>query len=269
MKIVDCFIFYNELEMLLYRLNSLVNYVDYFIIVESRHTHSGKEKELFFDNNKKLFEAFNSKIIHIITDEFPYLYPNIDYSKNEQWINENFQRNSIKNGIDKIVLNEEDIFIVSDLDEIPDFNLLSCIKNNEIIINNISSLEQDVYYYNLNTTFTNKWYCCKIISYKKYKELNLSFQDIRQFNCNNNISRGGWHLSYFGDKHFIKNKLQHFGHQEFNNDNYTNLESIDTKITNQTDIYGGDNTNIVKLPIKQNSYLPHHYEKYLSKFVLY
>ena len=224
---------------------------------------------MFFDNNKKLFEEFNSKIIHIIIDQLPHLYPNIDYSKNEQWINEHFQRNSIKNGIDKIVLNEEDIIIVSDLDEIPDFNLLSRIKNNEFIMHdNIYSLEQDLYYYNLNTTLTIKWYNSKILSYKKYKELNLSFQDIRHLNCNN-IPRGGWHLSYFGDKDFIQNKIKHFSHQEYNNDNYINLESIDTKITNQTDLYGRDNINIVKIPIEQNSYLPHHYEKFLSKFVLY
>lgn len=268
MKIVDCFIFYNELEMLSYRLNCLAFCVDYFVIVESRYTHSGKEKELFFENNKHLFEEFNSKIIHIIIDQLPYLYPNIDYSKNQQWTNEHFQRNSIKNGVDKIVLNDEDIIIVSDLDEIPDFNLLSCVKNNEIIINNIFSLEQDFYYYNLNSKIVNNWYCCKILSYKKYKELNLPFQDIRHLNCKN-IRRGGWHLSYFGDKHFIQNKIQHFGHQEYNNDNYTNLETIDTRITNQTDLYGRENEKIVKIPIKSNTYLPHHYEKYLSKFVLY
>ena len=210
------------------------------------------------------------KIIHIIIDQFPYIYPNIDYSKNQQWSNEHFQRNSIKNGLDKIVLNDEDIIIVSDLDEIPDFHLLLCVKHNTFIINNIYSLEQDIYYYNLNTKFMDKWYSSKILSYKKYKELNLSFQDIRHFNGNiNKISQGGWHLSYFGDKHFIQNKIQNFGHQEYNNENYTNVETIDTRIKNQIDIYGRYECNIVKIPIKENTYLPHHYDKYLSKFVLY
>ena len=43
MKIVDCFIFYNEIDMLLYRLEILNEYVDYFILVESKYTFSGKE----------------------------------------------------------------------------------------------------------------------------------------------------------------------------------------------------------------------------------
>ena len=83
MKIVDCFIFYNELDMLQYRLDTIFNCVDYFIIVESRYTHSGKEKTLYYNDNKHLFESFNSKIIHIVLDELPFKYPNIDYLKNE------------------------------------------------------------------------------------------------------------------------------------------------------------------------------------------
>ena len=65
MKIIDCFIFYNELDLLTYRLNLLNNIVDYFIIVESTHTFVGKEKKLFFDENKHLFENFNNKIIFL------------------------------------------------------------------------------------------------------------------------------------------------------------------------------------------------------------
>lgn len=268
MKIIDCFIFYNELDMLLYRLDSLFTYVDYFVLVESKLTHAGKEKELYYNNNKHLFESYNSKIIHVILDELPFKHPNIDYSKNQQWVNEHYQRNSIKNGIEQILLNDEDIIIVSDLDEIPDCNLLSHIKNNSFYINNIYSLEQDFYYYNLNSRMVNKWYCSKIFSYKKYKDLHLPFQDIRHLDCPK-IKNGGWHLSYFGDKFFIQNKIQQFGHQEYNNDNYTNLNLIETRMNNQVDLYGRPNEIFEKIPILNNTYLPMNYEKHLSKYILY
>ncbi len=39
MKIIDCFTFYNEIDLLIYRLNILNDIVDYFIIVESTHTY--------------------------------------------------------------------------------------------------------------------------------------------------------------------------------------------------------------------------------------
>ena len=77
-KIIDCFIFYNELDLLMYRLNILNNVVDCFIIVESKYTFSGKEKNLLYEENKHLFESFAHKIIHIVLCDFPYKYPNID-----------------------------------------------------------------------------------------------------------------------------------------------------------------------------------------------
>ena len=71
MKIIDCFIFYNELKMLLFRLSELNEYVDYFIIVESTFTFTGNKKDLFFKNNASMFESFKEKIIHIIVDDMP------------------------------------------------------------------------------------------------------------------------------------------------------------------------------------------------------
>ena len=68
MKIIDCFTFYNELELLNYRLNILNNIIDYFILVEANQTYTGNKKGLFFDENKNLYDKFKNKIIHIIID---------------------------------------------------------------------------------------------------------------------------------------------------------------------------------------------------------
>ena len=145
-KIIDCFTFFNELDLLTYRLNILNNVVDYFIIVESTHTHIGKEKQLFFDDNKHLFKNFSDKIIHIIVDDFPYKYPNINYTIDDQWKNERFQRDAISRGLDSMNdLNDNDYIIISDLDEIPDPMTLTKIKNNDIIVT-INTLQQDLYY---------------------------------------------------------------------------------------------------------------------------
>ena len=47
-RIIDCFIFYNEFDMINYRLNVLNDIVDFFVIVESTHTFSGREKKNIF-----------------------------------------------------------------------------------------------------------------------------------------------------------------------------------------------------------------------------
>ena len=61
MKIFDSFMFYDEDMILDFRLICLNKYVDKFIIVESKFTHSGKKKELNF--NIKNFLKFKDKII--------------------------------------------------------------------------------------------------------------------------------------------------------------------------------------------------------------
>ena len=48
MKIFDCFIFNNEVELLELRLNILNDVVDKFVIIEGNSTFSGKKKESNF-----------------------------------------------------------------------------------------------------------------------------------------------------------------------------------------------------------------------------
>jgi beta-1,4-mannosyl-glycoprotein beta-1,4-N-acetylglucosaminyltransferase len=269
MKIIDCFIFYNEIDLLNYRLNILYDVVDYFIIVESKNTFVGKEKELFFEKNKELFKKFENKIINIIVDDFPYKYPNINISKNEQWENERYQRNQIVKGFKNLNLNDNDVIIITDVDEIPDKNILYKIKNNEISIY-INVLEMDFYYCNLNHKKNSKWPSARIISYEMYKKLSLSCNDIRFYNCNK-IENSGWHLSYFGDSNFIKNKIENFGHQELNNDNYTNIDKINKRLENFCDIFDRDdyNNRVIKISVKDNNRLPYDYDKYLQKFIVF
>ena len=252
------------MELLKYRLTILNEYVDYFVLVEATHTHVGKDKPLFYQENKELFTEFNHKIIHIVVEDLPHKYPDINIENEEQWNNERFQRNCIKRGLDKLKLNDDDIFAVTDLDEIPDPKLLQKIKAKEVIIDS-NIIELDLYYYNLNCKMDHLWRLSKMISYKKYKELGFSCEQIRQNMSFKIIKNAGWHLSYFGDEKFIKNKIENFGHQEYNNDKFTDEEKIKKIITNQTDLYGRPNT-IVNIPIEENDNLPPKYDTLLRNF---
>ena len=69
-RIIDCFIFYNELDMLEYRLNVLNDVVDLFILVEATHTFVGNSKQLYYQENKERYQKFHNKIIHIIVDRY-------------------------------------------------------------------------------------------------------------------------------------------------------------------------------------------------------
>jgi len=267
-KMIDCIIFFNELELLSYRLHILKNVVDFFVIVESTHTFSGKEKNLFFHENKDKFADFADKIIHIVVDDLPHKYPNIDYKNfysGEQWQNEIFQRNAISRGIEKLNLDDHDILIISDVDEIPNPATLYPIKHQEPPIE-IHMLAMDFYYYNLNTKLYETWTEAKVLSYKKYQELAIPCDQIRHYQCPT-IQNGGWHLSYFGDGVYIKTKIESFSHQEYNNHYYTDTAKIEEKIGKFSDLYDR-NINFHKIPIHENTNLPPDYEKYLQKFIV-
>jgi beta-1,4-mannosyl-glycoprotein beta-1,4-N-acetylglucosaminyltransferase len=154
--------------------------------------------------------------------------------------------------------------MVSDLDEIPDPSTLQRIKAGEINVS-INKLSMDLYYYNLLTKLKLSWSYSIILTYKSFKKLGLTCQQLRFHNCEC-IYPGGWHLSYFGDTNFIKNKIEQFGHVEFNRPEITAPEKIEECVKNSSDVFHRGE-RIVKVPISENKYLPPLYEIYLSKFL--
>jgi beta-1,4-mannosyl-glycoprotein beta-1,4-N-acetylglucosaminyltransferase len=264
MKIVDCFTFYNEFDLLKYRLSVLYDVVDRFVIVEATHTFTGHEKPLYFKENLAMFSEFSDKIIHVIVRNIPYKYPNINCEKGEQWTNESFQRDRIDDGIQRIKLAKDDVITITDLDEIPDPRLLSTIKRNNIALR-IYSLEMDMYYYNLNCRVTGEiWRHPKIMTYGTYCELGESCSELRFHDCEA-LASGGWHLSYFGSVEQIQNKIMNFSHQEFNRPQFTDIDKIADRVEHGVDLYGRVNP-IVHVPIHRNTYLPVRYDEFLTAY---
>lgn len=66
-KKIDCVLFYDELDMLNFRLHELDDQVDYFIILESDIDFQGNSKKLFFQENRESFKKWENKIIHLPT----------------------------------------------------------------------------------------------------------------------------------------------------------------------------------------------------------
>ena len=264
MKIVDCFTFYNELDLLQYRLAALYNYVDFFILVEANTTHAGHPKPTYFIDNMHLFEKYRNKIIHMVAD-LPFKVPNIDYGKNQQWENENFQRNCIKECVqlEHVSLAKDDLVIISDLDEIIDPQRLVEFRNGKLLAYKGFSLSQDMYYYNLHCKNTWFWSKAKIVTYEHL--LQKTPEEIRQSELPL-LEWGGWHLSYFGDAAFIRNKLLEFGHQEYNSPEYTDENIITQRLESGVDLFGRGYVHMTHVSFDQNPYLPPLYDIYLNKY---
>ena len=170
MKIFDCFMYFDEEQILDLRLNVLYNEVDYFVIVESIYNHKGEQRDLLFDIQK--FQKFKEKIIYLIYKEIPRQIEFIKEDDDERvkgrkyimnaLYRENAQRNYILEGLKNA--NKEDLILVSDVDEIPKLSSLDLNKiKDEIIL-----FKQDMFYYKYNLTLPNfKWTGTKAIRKKK------------------------------------------------------------------------------------------------------
>lgn len=185
--IIDCFTFFNELDLLDIRLNILNDYVDRFIIVEAGKTQSLIDKPFYFEENKHKFTKFLDKIIHIKVNDYPD-------NQNNLWEMENHQRNCIKRGL--LNTDDHDIIIISDLDEIPNpqhFHQLTDVNFT------IASFEQDFYAYFLNLKSQNSnWIGSVAVKYYILKNtLPQSIRNEKDY-ISTKIQNGGWHFSWLG-----------------------------------------------------------------------
>ena len=253
MKIIDCFMFYNELNMLKLRLRELYDVVDYFVLVESAKTFTYNDKQLYFQDNKDMFTPFLNKIIHVVVDDMP---PGQD-----NWSRETHQRNSIMKGLNKLQLEDDDYILISDVDEIPDKNRIKELRTNTSLYQTPVRLFQHFYYYNINCKSDNQCTTALLArkrDFGKYASIDSMTRSKLSVTPNN----WGWHFSYFGDINFIVNKIKSFSHSEYNLPQFTNPEEIFKKIIECKDLFDRDvqNHRFYYIDEKDNTYLPENYK---------
>jgi beta-1,4-mannosyl-glycoprotein beta-1,4-N-acetylglucosaminyltransferase len=220
MKIIDAFMFFDELELLEIRLNELDPIVDYFVIVESLERHgSDKPKPAFIQDNWDVVKPFESKIKYVL---LPHLEPAYTNSASG-WQRENYQRNILMDHVLEISTTpDEDILIVSDADEIP---RASAIKDNLPTIRKegLHRLSLELFFYNINrfVGLSCDGAGFPIIGPVSHFQrggmmqftpdrISTGLSAIRGLRWNT-IPNGGWHFSYFGGSiDRMRNKVASF-----------------------------------------------------------
>ena len=255
MKIYDCFMYFDEEVVADVRLHTLNEFVDYFVIVESKFTHKGEPRKLKFDHKK--FEKFKEKIIYIIDEK---VYPQIqeiqtEDSEDEKSIKqifnatyrENGQRNLLLKGLKEA--NDEDLILISDVDEIPKLTGLNFKNINEKII----LFKQDMFYYKFNLWLPNLiWTGTKACRKKNLinpqwlrniKDRKYSFFRIdtlfssTKFNSIKIINDGGWHFTNIKTPKEIELKFRSYLHHREFDLNPLSANQIGEIIKNKKAIY--------------------------------
>tara|TARA_B110000037_G_C16985829_1_gene451009 strand:+ start:95 stop:964 length:870 start_codon:yes stop_codon:yes gene_type:complete len=247
---------YFDEEMILdLRLNILNSHVDYFIIVESRYNHKGERRKLLF--NREKFIKYRDKIIYLVHDEVPSKVKRINdeddkkTQTNKYIMNalyrENAQRNYIINGLNNA--NNEDIILISDVDEIPKIDKFDFDK----VKNKIILFRQDMFYYKFNLCLPNfKWTGTKAcrkkdllspqwlrnIKEKKYPFFRLdTFFSDKKYTDIKIVNDGGWHFSNIKTAKAIEHKLKSYLHHKEFDDVPLSIKEIDQLVQSKKAIY--------------------------------
>ena len=138
--------------------------------------------------------------------------------------------NSVKFGL--INCNDDDLIMVSDLDEIPNPEVVKDIVNKKLVDHCVM---QDCYYYYINTLAHTNWYGNYIVEYKRTKDVSLTHLRNERVNYKL-LNNAGWHLSFMGGPERVKNKIKSYAHQEYNFDNV--LNQVENNMNLNRDIFG-------------------------------
>ena len=255
MKIFDCFMYFDEEIVVDVRLNTLNEFVDYFVIVESSFTHKGEPRKLKF--NHKKFEKFKDKIIYVIDDQIYSQTEEIkpldnEGEKSRKYIfnaayRENGQRNLISKGLSGA--GNEDLILISDVDEIPKLDNI----NLKIIKEKIILFKQDMFYYKFNLHLPNLIWTGTKACKKKHlvnpqwlrniKDRKYSFFRFDTFFSKTKytdikiINDGGWHFTNIKTAKEIEFKLKSYLHHREFDENPLSVNKIEKIIQDKRAIY--------------------------------
>jgi beta-1,4-mannosyl-glycoprotein beta-1,4-N-acetylglucosaminyltransferase len=192
--IIDCFPFFDELDLLEIRLHELADIVDVFVLVESPYTFTGIEKPLHYLNNSERFSGFN--IVHHVFYPCKYYKP-LEYERHQK-----------QHGLNAVftLARPGDVVIVGDVDEIPRAAVVEQALNDEWCS---AGLVMSVFYYFMN---------CQLVSEKtRWDNRLIRYEGPFRYNMKQNDQvdvhyyDAGWHFSFLGD---VRDKLRAWGHAE-------------------------------------------------------
>ena len=247
--------YFDEDLLLDLRLNSLDKFVKKFVITEATYTHNGSKKKLNFDINK--FKRFKDKIVYIVVDKHP---PNIlDIKENDTedqrgeklilngMARDYFQRENLFQGIKDSV--EDDLILISDLDEIPNLTHINFSEIN----NNILIFEQKMFYYKLNLFYEDYiWFGTKAVKRKNFispqwlrniKGKNYpkwridTFFSKKKYSNLSFIKNGGWHFTCLRTAEELEKKLLNFAHHYEYEESGLKIENLRKLISEKRVMY--------------------------------
>ncbi len=227
--VVECFMFYNEADILEIKLAEHYPHIDRFVIVEGNRSFSGEPRALVFPQCAGRFAAYADKISYLPIDLPAFDVPSAA---------EAALRNTQMRGL--TTLAPSDFVIVSDTDEIIRGSVLAQLRRdlaNPVL--EIAAFRMPVYWHRLNylcvhapdqraidgvpqplITVGARYGFLKnnppmVLRHKRSLLRVLDGGDFQKSIDNVRIyGNAGWHFSFLGEKDDLLVKMKNYGHQE-------------------------------------------------------
>ncbi len=211
-KVIDTFMFNNELDILECRLFELYDHLDAFVIVESERDHQDHAKPLWYADNAERFAAYADKIVHVVVKngEMPSKAQDAD-----PWAREHAQREFIARGLAALDLTDSDVILQSDADEIP-----RALHAKNVRPQGFWSFAQRGLFWAVDYLYPHPWYgtvATTVGHLNKFPaDRRFSYmRDVRMTALNpSHLTDAGWHLSWLGGADAALRKVGSFCHPE-------------------------------------------------------
>lgn len=221
-RIFDCFLLFNELDLLEIRLHEMAPFVHRFVIAEATTTFSGQKKPLYFERERARFRAFEEKIDYIVVDT-----AGLD---GDGWDRRRRQCDALKGGL--LDSTPDDILLLSDLDEILSADTMAALLEQPPRHGEVVCFELRMFNYFLNLELDEFWLRSGPRAIRRadlrtmerlrkvhgpsaawqrdmVRAIKASFQMGRPVR-RRVVRNAGWHFSYLGGIDAIQRKLKSY-----------------------------------------------------------
>ncbi|XP_018719605.2 uncharacterized protein LOC104423908 isoform X2 [Eucalyptus grandis] len=201
-RVYDAILFNNEVEMLTIRWKELYPYVTQFVLLESNSTFTGRLKRLIFKENR---------------DKFKFVEPRLTYGmiggrfkKGENpFVETAYQRVALEQLLRRVGIEDDDLLIMSDLDEIPSAHTINLLRWCDDIPPKLH-LQLKNYLYSFEFFYDNKSWRASV---HRYQSRSTRYAHFRQ--SDDLLADSGWHCSFCFRRisEFIF-KMKAYGHSD-------------------------------------------------------
>jgi beta-1,4-mannosyl-glycoprotein beta-1,4-N-acetylglucosaminyltransferase len=259
-KVYDLFLASSEVEWLEIRFNTLDPVVDYFVIVESARSFTYHPKPLYFKQNFHKFEKFAHNIIYRVLD-FAGL------ENNSTWEREKFQRDALFDAVFPGLLgdqaaNQDDVILVSDLDEIPKEETVTMLKNCKFPER--VTIRSQFYYYSFQWQHHGgDWNHPQATFYQG--NTTIRPEELRMGPGMRDLKNASWHCSScLSTVAEMQQKIESFSHTEYNHARFKDPAQVVRRVRNGLDLFDRNGQDYDK--VENNQDIPTYLKTHAARF---